>query len=181
MSLRVLTDAAFESFRTTYSALKQVPLLLQEASQMIQMSQDDGLAVLQDGPALVSEPGDPAPDISEAVDRANIVLWVVRPDDVVHARENCPFGRSVKGGKAKHSNLTGGQPAHSAGEVLFRQTGIAIINGNSGRYGPQSNDEMMAVEVAFSKSGYETWTTGWDHEAEKPVPFFLGNLKRAAM
>jgi hypothetical protein len=180
MALTALSDAAFDYFRTAYPTTKPVPLSHQELSQMTQMMPQDGLQVLQDGPAARTSATSVAPQISEVDDRSNISLWVVRPTDVVHARENCVFGESVHGRKVKHSNLTGGNPAHCAGEILFHSDVVVVINGDSGRFGPRSIEEMNAVEIAFAKSGYEAWTTGWDSAANKPVPFFVLNLLRVS-
>lgn len=97
-------------------------------------------------------------------------LWAVRLNDVVHALEMCEYGRSLQTGVIKHTNLTGGGAAFSAGEMLFFDDQTIVVSGRSGRYGPRSAEEMLAVSEAFRKSGYEVWSMGYDAEAGVPLP-----------
>ena len=98
-------------------------------------------------------------------------LWAVRPGDVVHAEEKSAFGAQLETGVIKHTNLTGGNPAHCAGELVSLNEGTIALNGASGRYGPTSSEEMTAVAKAFKDSGYGVWSYGYDEENDFPFRF----------
>lgn len=104
----------------------------------------------------------------------DIYLWVIGKNDVVHAREKCDFGRALSRGVIKHTNLTGGEPAYSGGEIIFLNETSIVLNGSSGRYGPQSGEEMEMIALCFSKTGYTVWCMGYDPEAKRPVYFDAG-------
>ncbi len=78
----------------------------------------DGLMEWMDGPVTGGGQALNAPMVTPAME-AGRHLWAVRIDDVVHASENCPFGRTNAVGVIKHTNLTGGAPAFASGELLF--------------------------------------------------------------
>ena len=166
------TSVAFAKLRALVGAPKEPPShLITNTDQIIQMQAADGLKFWCDGVEFAA-PAEP-PQIPEIVpeqleDRS---LWVVRLDDVVFAPENCPFGKGLKSTVIKHSNLTGGDPAYSGGELLFLDEKTLVVNGRSGRYGPKSLSEMEAVERAFSESGYAVWSMGYDEEANFALPF----------
>jgi hypothetical protein len=114
--------------------------------------------------------------VPDDLDQADRRLWVVRDADVVHADELCGWGQALETGKIKHSNLTGGAPAYSGGELIALNDNTIVLNGCSGRYGPQSAAEMQRVAEAFTKSGYYVWSCGFDEEAGRPLPFGLDAL-----
>jgi hypothetical protein len=89
----------------------------------------------------------------------------------VHAPENCPFGFLRAAGVVKHTNLTGGAPAYAAGEVVFTEPSQIVVNGCSGRYPVRTKEAMVAIEIAFRNSDYDVWTTGWDADSGRAVPF----------
>ena len=97
------------------------------------------------------------------------------PADVLYAPERCQFGSQLFDGVIKHSNLTAGQAAFCGGELVFLSSDEVVVNGRSGRYGPQSDAELKAAAEAFKASGYEVWTMGWDDDVDLPAPF-LGKL-----
>jgi hypothetical protein len=136
------------------------------------MAPVDGLNDWSDGPvsedALEPTAGPPILGEDEVSQR---LLWAVREKDVPYAAENCEFGKGLPSGVIKHSNLTGGRSAYSAGEMLFSDDSTVVVNGRSGRYGPQSAAEMSAVALAFRRSGYFVWQMGYDTEANFPLPF----------
>jgi len=141
--------------------------MVNNASELIQMTAADGLALWEDGPGAPANGVPPNIDVNPP----NVRLWVVRDNDVPHAAESNPFAESLPSKVIKHSNLTGGQPAHSGGELVFVRNDTIVINGCSGRYGPQSAAELIAVAEAFKKSGYAVWCLGYDPEAAKPHHF----------
>ena len=90
---------------------------------------------------------------------------------MLHAEEMCGFGKSLQSGVIKHTNLTGGAPAYSGGEMVMLDEKTMVINGQSGRYGPRSERELDAAAKAFRQSGYHVWCMGYDNEAGYPLPF----------
>jgi hypothetical protein len=131
------------------------------------MSTDDGLQQWNDGSSAAIESDPP----SLGRDPQGIHLWAVRPEDVVQAEETCAFGKSLKSGVIKHTNLTGGAPANCAGELIFMDDQVIALNGASGRYGPSNKEEMTAVAKAFRESGYGVWNYGFDEEINFPFRF----------
>lgn len=125
------------------------------------------LVHLCDGPGA-DAPGNP-PEIGREPD--GVKLWAVRPDDVVHALEVCDIAGSLNDGVIKHTNLTGGEPAHCAGELLVLDEATLVVNGGSGRYGPTSEAEMLAVVKAFKDSGYGVWYYAYDDESGEAYRF----------
>jgi hypothetical protein len=114
-------------------------------------------------------PSGPPPDLARSPE--GLRLWAVRPVDVVHALEGCGFGHSLESQVIKHTNLTGGEAAHCAGELVLLGNDTVALNGGSGRYGPTSEEEMNAVAKAFKESGYGVWSYGYDVETARPFRF----------
>jgi hypothetical protein len=135
------------------------------------MSEADGLEQWFDGDAVAGVPAPRQPPLLTDKDCVNRVLWVVRTEDVVHARERCVFGEILISGLIKHTNLTGGLPAFSGGELIKLDKRTIVVNGRSGRYGPKTVGELDAAVRAFADSGYGVWSMGWDEDANRPAPF----------
>lgn len=163
----VLTDAAFGEFRANFPEKSCKMNLVRDPSELKLMCADDGLSIWQDGPGTPPKPTCPLIEVSPR----GLQLWVVRPGDVPHATEQSPFSEGLVRKVIKHSNLTGGEPAHCGGELVFFESDIIALNGNSGRYGPSSEAEMNAVAAAFKESGYGVWSLGYDQEAARPHRF----------
>ncbi len=89
-------------------------------------------------------------------------LWVIRPADFPVASENCSWGKSLQSGKIKHSNLTGGNVAHSGGEIWFIGDDQVAVNAASGRYGADNNEEFRQIVDALRNSGYRVASMGFD-------------------
>lgn len=143
--------------------------MIANQDQVKAMTEADGLLQWIDGIAP-ARPAPSAPLLNSAdVERAH--LWVVRADDVVHAAERCQFGQTLESGVIKHTNLTGGGPAYSGGELLFLDATTIVVNGRSGRYGPRTREELDLAVHAFAESGYGVWSMGFDDEANRPAPF----------
>jgi hypothetical protein len=168
------TRAAFDAFRRANSLRPLPPERKKHDDECILITDADGLRYLEDGPVATgtSPPTESPPLIDDA--RANdAFLWAVRVEDVPIAPEKCDFARAAAGlpeNKIKHSNLTGGAPAYCGGEILFINDEILVISGRSGRYGPRSEAEMLAVARAFRESGYHVLSMGWDSGAGYPSP-----------
>jgi hypothetical protein len=100
-------------------------------------------------------------------------LWVIGPEKIPHALEFLPdvaFHR----GYLSHTNLTGGAPAHSGGELWFTTASSIVINGGSGRYPPRSPEELEAVAAAFKGVGFQVASMGWDEEINAPARYLRG-------
>jgi hypothetical protein len=166
------TKAAFDGFRANYLARAMPPNLVTNQDQLRQMTEADGLQLWQDGPVGPEEKVEPSdPPILTMEDDARKMLWAVRETDVPYAAETDPFGRGLESRVIKHSNLTGGKPAHCAGEIVIMDEKTIVVNGSSGRYGPKSLEELEAVAKAFRGSGYNVWCMGYDTEQARALPF----------
>jgi hypothetical protein len=164
-----LTSVAFNKLRSNLALRSPPPELIANVDQLKQMDFSDGLEQWVDG----AHPGPPTspPPLLEKSSTEQTRLWVVRIEDVVHAREQCDFGDLLETGVIKHTNLTGGDAAFSGGELLFIDEKTIVINGCSGRYGPRNKNAMDMVEKAFVESGYGVWSMGYDEETNRPLPF----------
>jgi hypothetical protein len=89
-------------------------------------------------------------------------LWVIRSGDFPVALEGCAWGKVLQSGKIKHSNLTGGKPAHSGGEIWFVGDDKVALNAASGRYGADSEQEFSQIVDALRLSGYRVASMGFD-------------------
>ena len=168
------TRAAFDVFRGSLHPRAPREGVIRNVDETKLMTEDEGLAEWIDGQGRPANPAGAAPLLT-ADDCAKCSLWVVRLEDVVHAPERCDFGKSLASGVIKHTNLTGGAPAYSGGEIIALDENTIVINGYSGRYGPRTRSELDAVARAFADSGYGVWYMGWDDDANRPAPF-LGVL-----
>lgn len=120
------------------------------------------------------------PEILLDEDRSRARLWVVGVDEVVHALKTGKFGLTRGRSELKHSNLTGGDEVFCAGELIILDESTVVVNGDSGRYGPRDASEMDIVLRAFAESGHRTYTTGYDGDANIPLPLIGVKLVRVA-
>ena len=166
------TKTAFDRFRLNHPLKELNSALVTNPEQLLPMTEGNGALSWTDGNAsnIMSEADRVPPLVSEGR-KQHAHLWVVMPDDVRHAPERCAFGRALPTGMIKHSNLTAGMPAHCGGELLFEGNDTIIVNGDSGRYGPRTPEELQAVAMAFRYSGYRVWSMGWDTDAGRPMLF----------
>ena len=77
-------------------------------------------------------------------------LWVIRERIV-------PFAKEIStGGIIKHSNLTGGGQAYCGGEVWFADRASIYLNGGSGRYPCEDNEQLLSeVKDFYMTLGYQ--------------------------
>jgi len=134
------------------------------------MTFEDGMVVLVDGPGAPESLDSSLPPIDPSESSSPKRLWAVRSEDVVHAEEECEFGRLRPAGRIKHTNLTGGEPAFAGGELIYLNEQVLVVSGDSGRYGPRSAQELHDVSIAFKDSGYAVYSLGYDAEANRPFP-----------
>jgi hypothetical protein len=147
---------------------------VKDTSETDLLPEVDGLTSLVDGPGTDAQAVTSLPPLQKGKLPASVRLWVVRSDDVVHAEEACAFGASRSAKKLKHTNLTGGEPAFTAGELLFLENGALLLTGDSGRYGARNANEMRDVAIAFRNSGYTVYSLGYDDEADRAAPLISG-------
>src|SRR5487761_2285999 len=126
--MRPRTDAAFDEFRAGFPAKPCDQSLVRNSDELRLMAPSDGLESWHDGPG-VPAPASP-PNLPKNPDQVR--LWVVRPSDVAHAAEHGGFGAVLESGRIKHSNLTGGAPAHCGGELIMLSVDCVALNGASG-------------------------------------------------
>ncbi|MBR1285972.1 hypothetical protein JQ597_28370 [Bradyrhizobium sp. AUGA SZCCT0177] len=112
-------NQAIASYRAEFIAkpMKRSP---DNVDEVRQMTQADGMNELPSSPAVattfVRHSSLPNTRINATEARH---LWVIRSEDFPVALEECEWGKALQSGKIKHSNLTGGNPAHSGGEIWF--------------------------------------------------------------
>lgn len=139
------------------------------------LTAEDGVVNL--GGTLPSSlpPGTPGED-------AGCHLWVFFEKNLPAILETAPKAKPpLVHGKAKHTNLTGGNPACCGGELWADADNPKklYVNGCSGRYGPRSGAELLdgptklenAVSV-FRELGYTVVSAGWDGEVNRPMKRF---------
>lgn len=167
------TEKSFLVFRTIYPLRTLDRSRVGSPDELHQLTTEQGLVEWRDGPLVDGRTARTGvqPGLISSEKLVDCHLWAVRQQDVVFAHENCAFAAQLDRKVVKHSNLTGGGPAHSAGEMLFLALDTIVINGSSGRYGARSPEEIDAVALAFCRSGYDVWSMGWDEDAGWPAPF----------
>jgi hypothetical protein len=89
-------------------------------------------------------------------------LWLICVDDVKTALEVGLLGQGTKRGRLAHTNLSGGAHAHCGGELWFVSESTMYVNGGSGRYAPQSSEELDDSIAGFVKAGYTVCSFGWN-------------------
>ena len=132
--------------------------------ELVQMSAADGMVDIEAaGAAALS--GLPevrtAPRDWEAA-AAGRWLWVVGGSDFTSADEFGPWGASRTSGCVKHSNLTGGAPAHSGGEIWRIKDKGLLLNAASGRYGAEGEAELNGVVDVLRSLGFAVGSMGFD-------------------
>jgi hypothetical protein len=109
---------------------------------------------------------------SEPLDKTRVAeakyLWVVIPDGAPAGLEADPWAETLSNGLIKHTNLTGGSPAHTGGELWFLKDRKLVINGSSGRYGPDTAKELEDAADCFRQAGYIVASMGWNFEDRCP-------------
>lgn len=171
------THQAFQKFREQFGERECDQSKVTHADQLVLLTVEDGRETWCDGPlanrddvSFLRDADEELVNLSAAMlsDRR---LWVVMRTEVATAEERCTFAFGLHDKVLKHSNLTGGAPAHCAGELLQMSETRVVVNGRSGRYGPSSMAELQEVSKAFKGSGYDVWTMGWDDDGDRPAPF----------
>lgn len=165
-------NEAFEAYRETYPERPPSLAKLKYDDELHQITSADGLLELSLSPMTNVSLG-PAPrNPNEAKDRK--YLWVVANSNLPVSLENGPNRAFLSRKYLSHTNLTGGGPAHSGGELWFEAPTSIVINGGSSRYTPRGLDEVKEVAGALKACGYEVAHMGWDDEAWSSDRFLRG-------
>ena len=135
-------------------------------------SNDDEIRQMQAATGMYQLPPSPAPDPkfprcpslpnSEAEAPRGRHLWVILAEDFPIALEACEWGADLESQKIKHSNLTGGGSAHSAGEFRFIGDDRIAVNAASGRYGAENKPEFDIIITALRQAGYSVASMEFD-------------------
>ncbi|MCI3947096.1 hypothetical protein K0038_04184 [Pseudomonas syringae] len=163
----------FSTFRDVYPAREPEADKIRNNDELMLIPESEGLQFFAGSlpDVRLSEP----PRVMGA--RGNTYLWVVGIESVPVARESLDFGRTLETGVIKHTNLTGGAPAHCGGELWFVSDKAMVLSGSSGRYGPKSDDELNDAVASFKIEGYDVASLGFDEETGYPSTVLVGEPK----
>jgi len=167
----VSIDEAFANYRGTYPVRGPDRSRIASNDELRQLTPAEGLRELAPPPCADVITG--SPPYAPRTQSREKYLWVIGPEKIPHALEFLPdvaFHR----GYLSHTNLTGGAPAHSGGELWFTTASSIVINGGSGRYPPRSPEELEAVAAAFKGVGFQVASMGWDEEINAPARYLRG-------
>jgi len=97
-------------------------------------------------------------------------LWVFNEDEIPYVLERLQVRPPLASGVVKHTNLTGGGVACCGGELWFETENAKrlYVNGCSGRYGPETEQELIDAVEVFYQLGYDVVSFGWDQDANRP-------------
>lgn len=103
-------------------------------------------------------------------------LWVILADSVPVILETAPDVRPppLSLGVAKHTNLTGGDPACCGGEIWLdgADSNQLYVNGGSGRYPARTPEQLDDAVRVFEGFGYSVRSAGWSYENDWPERTF---------
>ena len=166
-----LASPHFETHRADYVAREPNLETQQFADELVKSSIGKDVLHMIESPDDRVEIGD-----MTAGSRENAkYLWLVGRNEVLVGLERGSTGRSLSRGRLAHTNLAGGKPAHTGGELWFRDAGSVWLNGGSGRYQPRSPEELESVADVARVAGYSVCSAGWDTEQNRPQRFFRGD------
>lgn len=160
-----MTDPADASahFQTYRAAWPTRPADMSRArfdDELLAMNAADGRRMLtcsHDVKPVPTAPLEPGHQLQQA----EISLWLVLADAVVHAPEIGAWGRQRQRGRLAHTNLSGGSEAHIGGEVTFGEAYV-LMNGGSSRYRAREERELRMAAEAWALAGYHVFCMGWD-------------------
>jgi hypothetical protein len=168
----VVTHEAFSGYAASYPARLPDLSRLRHVDELVLLKPEEGVLELRVAPMAAVEHGTPP---RGRVDQGHDpYLWAIRDDSVPLVLESGEAGRHLTRGRAAHTNLTGGEAAHAAGEIWFRDDQSFWISGGSSRYPPRTSAELDAIVVWFAACGYSVASLGWDHEVAAPARFVRG-------
>ena len=160
-------------FRQKYHARSPNLERLRSESETILLNRQHGLLLLTEAPMKNILPGKAPFDQSDR-NGTNKYLWVIMTDNVPVVME---FGKAVSQlgiERATHTNLTGGKPAHCAGELWFKNETTIWLSGGSSRYRPENPVQLADAVAGFESWGYRVISFGWDEGTDQPARFYRG-------
>jgi hypothetical protein len=166
-----LASKHFETHRADYAAREPNLETQQFADELVKSSTGEDVLDMMESPDDRVEIG----DVTAASGVDAKYLWLVAKDEVLLGLEHGSTGRSLSRGRLAHTNLSGGSPAHTGGELWFRDASSVWLNGGSGRYQPRCPEELESVVAATRSAGYSVCSAGWDSEQNRPQRFFRGD------
>lgn len=133
--------------------------------EVILLGRKDGVLEFSLPPMSFTHAGHPS---GEGLEVKNTYLWVIMSDKIPYILEKGEASLRLHGREVKHTNLTGGGPAHCGGEIWFSTDGFFFFSGRSGRYGPESEEKLKDTAESLQASGHSFICLGWDEEVGRP-------------
>lgn len=162
----------FTGFRTKYTARPPRQDVIKNTDELIQMQQTDALLSFDENSGMTAVYSN-LPKVAN--DRGQLYLWAITSSEVPFALETADFGKTLESGVIKHTNLTGGSHAHSGGELWFLSGTQILVNGASGRYGPETSEELEDAAAAFKSVGYQVASLGFDEDTGYSKRLLVGD------
>lgn len=153
-------NLAFVDHRADYPEREPPERLIANNDQRKLLTTEEGLREFDEAPNEEAAWA-PTPRSEEGA-ALNRHLWVVTKASVPYALESSPFSQTLESRVIKHTNLTGAKPAITGGEMWFVDGATIIINGCSGRYGPQSEEQLRSAALAFKSCGFQVGYIGYN-------------------
>lgn len=154
---------ALESFRSQYTPRNPKAGRIRSRSEVAKVESD----LLGTAPTSTAPLG--VPPESRQDSREGCHLWVIDERGVPYVLEQ-PMAE-CGGALPKHTNLTGGNTAWIGGEVWFENPSSLYVSGGSGRYPPESAEQLEAAVDVFRAHSYTVRSLGWDDETGSPRRF----------
>jgi hypothetical protein len=153
-------SSQLDGFRASYPLRAPRAHVIQNQDEVRQLTQEEGL---EEFDRLLGAKAKKSA-LPQASPRGNTYLWVIGETSIPAALETIEIGQQLASGVIKHTNLTGGLPAHCGGEAWFVYDDAVVIGGSSGRYGPEAGDLQQLVDAAlvFKEQGYRVAALGMD-------------------
>ncbi len=161
----------FDSYRQKYSLRQPDLSKLRYKDELDLIGIGDGLSFFP--PSMPVSMFGPVPKFrNDGKERK--YLWSVSPSNVPFALENGANRNKLSRGYLSHTNLTGGLPAFSGGEMWFIDDNTVVINGGSSRYLPRGVEELADVSLAMKACGFKVGHMGWNFGTKRFARFKRG-------
>ena len=130
---------------------------------LVELTENDGVALLQEAPAPDVVFG--SPPLSEEDLGSNRYLWVIDQRGIPYIIER--HLTTIAGELPKHTNLTGGRTAYMGGELWFSSKFDLFVSGGSGRYPPKGPRQLEDAVGVFESYQYSVTSLGWDFQNDR--------------
>lgn len=160
----------FQNYRSLYSLKPPNRSRIRNDDEKKLLKYEDGVRDIGPAPVKTSDFVAGYPRTKEYEDDSeNRHLWVIAKASIPYILEESECCEKLESRLVKHSNLTGGDAAHSGGEIWFRDETSFWLSGASGRYGPGTPEELETICQCFRSLGYQVANLGWDDENKWPA------------